>query len=93
MDLSKKSIAVVGPGYVGLPLAALCAKKSYSVTGLDANEKIVKLLGDGKSHIKDGAVEILLATAQAFGALTQACSGLRWRPGIPKSASSCIELR
>ena len=56
-------IAVVGLGYVGLPLAALCAKKGYSVTGLEINESVVEKLNNGKSHIKDETVERLLSEA------------------------------
>jgi len=50
---------------VGLPLAALCAKKGYHVVGLDANPEIVASLAQGKSHIRDDAVERLLAEALA----------------------------
>ena len=38
MNLTEKKVAVIGLGYVGLPLAALCAKKGYPVLGLDAKE-------------------------------------------------------
>ncbi|MBT8434309.1 MAG: nucleotide sugar dehydrogenase [Gammaproteobacteria bacterium] len=67
MKLLDKKIAVIGLGYVGLPLAALCAKKGYEVTGLDMNERLVALLEQGKSHIRDAAVEQLLAAANASG--------------------------
>jgi UDP-N-acetyl-D-glucosamine dehydrogenase len=65
MSLSDKKIAVIGLGYVGLPLAALCAKKGYQVVGLDSDEKIVASLEAGKCHIRDEAVERLLADAIA----------------------------
>ena len=41
--LDQKKIAVIGLGYVGLPLAVEFAKK-YSVTGFDINEKRVSEL-------------------------------------------------
>ena len=63
MSLSGKKIAVIGLGYVGLPLAALCAKKGYPVVGLDSNEQIVASLEAGKCHIRDETVERLLAEA------------------------------
>jgi len=63
MSSRGKSIAVIGLGYVGLPLAALCAKKGYEVIGLDLSDRIVALLNQGKCHIKDEAVEQLLASA------------------------------
>jgi UDP-N-acetyl-D-glucosamine dehydrogenase len=62
MDPSRK-IAVIGLGYVGLPLASLCAIKGYTVIGLESNEKIVTILKTGKSQIKDDTVEELLKEA------------------------------
>ena len=44
MSLPGKKIAVIGLGYVGLALAALCAKKGYQVVGLDANEQVVSIV-------------------------------------------------
>ncbi|MEM3373790.1 MAG: nucleotide sugar dehydrogenase [Candidatus Woesearchaeota archaeon] len=46
-------VCVVGLGYVGLPLACLCAKKGYSVIGLERNKDIVDKVNKGISHIKD----------------------------------------
>jgi UDP-N-acetyl-D-glucosamine dehydrogenase len=60
---SEHKVAVIGLGYVGLPLAALCAKRGYRVVGLDARADIVDLLGRGQCHIRDDAVERLLAEA------------------------------
>ncbi len=65
MSIMGKRIAVVGLGYVGLPLAALCAKKGYRVTGLEANEKIVSSLKAGECSIRDDAVEKLFSEALA----------------------------
>ena len=57
MSLPGYKVAVIGLGYVGLPLAALCAKKGYKVVGLDAKESVVESLNSGKCHIRDQAVE------------------------------------
>ena len=57
---NKDNIAVVGLGYVGLPLAALCAKRGFQVTGYEVNEAVVDRLKQGKSHIRDKTVERLL---------------------------------
>ncbi len=70
MKLLDRKIAVIGLGYVGLPLAALCAKKGYEVIGLDLSEPVVALLNQGKCHIKDEAVEQLLAAAVASANFT-----------------------
>lgn len=58
-----KKVAVIGLGYVGLPLASLCARKDYQTIGLDNNADIVSSLKAGKSHIKDEIVEGLLGEA------------------------------
>lgn len=60
-------ICVVGLGYVGLPLAALCAIKGYETIGLEANATVAQTLKTGKSHIKDETVERLLGEAHASG--------------------------
>ena len=65
MSLLDKKVAVIGLGYVGLPLAALCAKKGYPVIGLDSKETTVELLQKGQCHIRDEVVERLLAEAIA----------------------------
>src|SRR6266550_1576898 len=45
-------IAVVGLGYVGLPLSLQFARSCVSVIGLDVDAKKVELLNDGQSYIK-----------------------------------------
>ena len=44
MDVNNKKIAVIGLGYVGLPLASLCAVKGYTVVGFESNQKIVDII-------------------------------------------------
>ena len=65
MSLSGQKVAVIGLGYVGLPLAALCAKRGYPVLGLDAKQAVVDSLQSGRCHIRDEAVERLLGEALA----------------------------
>jgi UDP-N-acetyl-D-glucosamine dehydrogenase len=57
-------VAVIGLGYVGLPLAALSAIKGYEVIGLELNKGAVEKLKTGKSHIRDETVERLLNEAR-----------------------------
>lgn len=45
--------AVVGLGYVGLPLAMEFAEAGFSVIGYDVNENVVRSLMRGESHIQD----------------------------------------
>ena len=49
MDISHRIIAVIGLGYVGLPLAVEYGKK-YRVIGFDVNKARVEELEEGKDH-------------------------------------------
>ncbi len=60
-------IAVIGLGYVGLPLASLCSIKGYSVTGLEKNQSIANILKEGRCHIKYETVETLYEKALESG--------------------------
>ena len=55
-----KKVCVVGLGYIGLPLAALCAIKGHQVVGLDTNQAAVDIINSGHSHIRDTEVERLV---------------------------------
>jgi len=58
-------IAVVGQGYVGLPLAVEFARAGFQVTGIDSDGSRVQALANGDSHIPDVAsadLRALLAT-------------------------------
>ena len=46
-------VAVVGQGYVGLPLAIAANSAGHDVVGIDLNSSLVDLLNDGKSSIGD----------------------------------------
>lgn len=60
-------VAVIGLGYVGLPLACLCSKKGLVTIGFDINEKITNKLSKGYSHIKDDCIERLLEESKDSG--------------------------
>ena len=49
----KATVAVVGLGYVGLPLAVEFAKAGFNVIGYDVSQRVVDLLNKGESHIQD----------------------------------------
>lgn len=51
-DRSAK-IAVLGLGYVGLPLATLFADSGFEVTGVEPNLSKVELLNRGESYVQD----------------------------------------
>ncbi|MDA2918189.1 nucleotide sugar dehydrogenase [Desulfobacterota bacterium AH_259_B03_O07] len=50
---SESKVAVIGLGYVGLPLALAFAEKGVKVFGIDIDSKKVSLLKKGKSYIED----------------------------------------
>lgn len=46
-------IAVIGIGYVGLPLAVEFTKAGYRVVGVDVSQEKVRLINESKSYIPD----------------------------------------
>jgi UDP-N-acetyl-D-glucosamine dehydrogenase len=42
---------IIGLGYVGLPLAAACAKAGFSTIGFDVDDGKIEVLNQGKSYI------------------------------------------
>ena len=63
---NNKSIAVIGLGYVGLPLAIEFAKK-YKVVGFDINIDRVSELQSGKDRTKEADLETLKEVMSANG--------------------------
>lgn len=50
-------VAVLGLGYVGLPLAAAFAEAGFEVVGIDPDRRKVDTLNRGQSHIQDVPAE------------------------------------
>ncbi len=48
-------VAIIGLGYVGLPLAVDAAKAGFKVTGIDMQDSKVNLINNGKNYIGDVA--------------------------------------
>ena len=61
-------VAVVGLGYVGLPLAVSLAAAGYDVVGVDLDSTRVDAVTRGRSYIADVADEALLAQASRLRA-------------------------
>lgn len=55
-------LAIVGLGYVGLPVAILATQKNHQVVGIDLNESKIKLINDGISPIEDEHLSKALKT-------------------------------
>jgi UDP-N-acetyl-D-glucosamine dehydrogenase len=63
--LRQAKVAVVGLGYVGLPLGMAFADAGFSVLGLDVDERKVEKVSAGESYIKHIPTEPLKALAQS----------------------------
>ncbi len=55
------TVAVIGLGYVGLPLAIECAQAKFPVIGLDTDASKVTQLNAGRSYIRDVSSDVLRA--------------------------------
>jgi len=61
MKINKKlKVGIIGMGYVGLPLAAVAAKKGYEVYGIDTDAEKLKIIAQGRSPFKEDFLEKLL---------------------------------
>ncbi|MDA0357431.1 MAG: Vi polysaccharide biosynthesis UDP-N-acetylglucosamine C-6 dehydrogenase TviB, partial [Bacteroidetes bacterium] len=63
MNLENVKIAVIGQGYVGLPLAIEFGKK-YETIGFDINSKRIEELKNGEDHTKEASKEQLKSALQ-----------------------------
>lgn len=61
MGHGNNKIAVIGLGYVGLPLAAEFAKNGYETVGIDVDESKIENIKNGVSYIEDIPSESLKA--------------------------------
>ncbi|HEY6012519.1 MAG TPA: nucleotide sugar dehydrogenase [Candidatus Limnocylindrales bacterium] len=70
------SVALVGAGKMGLPLAAQFAGHGWQVTAVDVNEAVVAAINEGRSHVGEepGLVESV-AAAHAAGKLRATTDG------------------
>ena len=58
-------IAILGLGYVGLPLAVVFGKAGYNVTGIDPDTRKVDSLNKGVSYIPDVETEVVAALVKS----------------------------
>ncbi|GAB5404482.1 MAG: UDP-N-acetyl-D-mannosamine dehydrogenase [Aureliella sp.] len=70
-------ICVLGLGYIGLPTASIFATKGKRVLGVDVVEDVVATINDGKIHIEEPDLDILVRAAVQSGNLTAATAPAR----------------
>jgi UDP-N-acetyl-D-glucosamine dehydrogenase len=69
MERRQARVAIIGLGYVGLPLALLYSEQKFPVTGFDIDQRKVSTLAHGGSYIfRIAAGEIQQARARGFEA-------------------------
>ena len=82
------TVAVVGAGKMGLPLAAQFAGHGWEVIAVDVQAAVVAAINEGRSHLgEEPGVAELVASAHAAGRLRRRATGRR-RPARPTSWSS-----
>jgi nucleotide sugar dehydrogenase len=69
MSESGKLVAVIGQGYVGLPVAMRAVEQGYRVVGVDLDERRIAGLNAGESYVEDISHEELQAALDS-GAYT-----------------------
>ncbi|MCU6433911.1 UDP-N-acetyl-D-mannosamine dehydrogenase [Undibacterium sp. Jales W-56] len=69
----KKTVCVVGLGYIGLPTAALLASNGYNVVGVDLNAHVVETINQGRIHIVEPDLDAFVRSAVAAQRL-KACT-------------------
>jgi UDP-N-acetyl-D-mannosaminuronic acid dehydrogenase len=61
----KRTVCVVGLGYIGLPTAALLASNGYDVVGVDLNAHAVETINQGRIHIVEPDLDAFVRSAVA----------------------------
>lgn len=64
-ESSDKLVAIVGQGYVGLPLAVAAAEAGFHVVGVDNDAEKIRTLSDGRSPVGDVTDGALKAVSSA----------------------------
>ncbi|NOE77943.1 UDP-N-acetyl-D-mannosamine dehydrogenase [Vibrio cholerae] len=67
--MSFKTISVIGLGYIGLPTAAMFASRKVKVIGVDVNQHAVDIINQGKIHIVEPDLDMLVHAAVTEGYL------------------------
>jgi UDP-N-acetyl-D-mannosaminuronic acid dehydrogenase len=69
MSVTDLKICVIGLGYIGLPTASLLGTKGFSVHGVDVTQQIVDTINEGRIHIVEPDLDIMVKSAVNAGNL------------------------
>jgi UDP-N-acetyl-D-mannosaminuronic acid dehydrogenase len=72
MSTPKEKVCVIGLGYIGLPTASLLGTKGYNVHGVDVSPRVVETINQGRIHIVEPDLDILVKSAVQSGNLCAA---------------------
>ncbi len=72
MISTQYEICVIGLGYIGLPTASIFATKGKKVLGVDVVPHVVETINDGRIHIEEPDLDILVRAAVQSGNLKAA---------------------
>ncbi len=64
-----ETISVIGLGYIGLPTAAMFASRKKKVIGVDVNESAVDTINQGKVHIVEPELDMIVHSVVTEGYL------------------------
>ncbi|EHZ7120563.1 UDP-N-acetyl-D-mannosamine dehydrogenase [Vibrio vulnificus] len=67
--MSFETISVIGLGYIGLPTAAMFASRKKKVIGVDVNQHAVDTINQGKIHIVEPELDMIVHAAVSEGYL------------------------
>lgn len=67
--MSFETVSVVGLGYIGLPTAAMFASRKKKVIGVDVNSHAVDTINQGKIHIVEPELDMIVHAAVKEGYL------------------------
>jgi len=69
MQTTFNRVSVIGLGYIGLPTAAIIASRNVEVIGVDVSENVVNIINQGKIHIVEPDLDILVRATVQTGKL------------------------
>ena len=69
MNSEFTKVCMVGLGYIGLPTAAIMASRGLKVVGVDVNQEAINIINEGKVHIVEPDLDIVVRSVVTTGNL------------------------